>query len=123
MLPKEFTPVERKSFCAHVNQIKRGALDDLLDRYSTLLKLKRTVAWLLSFKSYIRSKDKVMKGPLTVKIIKAAEMSLVKYVQAQEFAWVKQILENRQELSENPLRRKLKQSQQAKRLSNDTATG
>lgn len=67
----------------------------LLERYSSWYKLKKSVAWLLRFKQFLKcrvSKNSgrnkttmCTEGPISVKELKSAELEIVKYVQIQSF--------------------------------------
>ena len=71
--------------------IVRGKLlEPLLSRYSSWDSLRKAVAWLVLFKSYLvgllnKDLDRIPKGPLTVTEVIAAESVLIKAVQRDVF--------------------------------------
>ena len=66
-------------------------IDRLISRYSSLYSLKKTVAWLLRFKTYLLTlkrkldQTKLNLSSFTVEELQVANLELIKYVQSQHF--------------------------------------
>ena len=78
-------------FSGRANMIRHDKiLETLLSRYSSWDSLRKTIAWLLRYKKYLvgsvtKDPERVIKGPLTVAGVKAAESVIVKAVQQDMF--------------------------------------
>nr|XP_055049230.1 uncharacterized protein LOC129434322 isoform X1 [Misgurnus anguillicaudatus] len=68
------------------NQAEKGAMDRLLERYSSWHRLKRAAAILLRVKALLRKKPSLhLSKPITVGELHQAELSILNYVQASSF--------------------------------------
>ena len=71
-----------------------GIIDEIIHRHSTLIGLKKTVAWLIRCKSFLyttkvsKVETKFDTSRLTVDELQRAEIAVIKYIQAKEFASV-----------------------------------
>ncbi|XP_078495844.1 uncharacterized protein LOC144751858 [Ciona intestinalis] len=109
VIPNEFQPIDRKPIAVNLcTQLE--STDRLIDRYSSLEKLKVSVAWLMRYKSYLRQKGSVTTGKLNTAELNTAENEVIKYVQRQAFASVIEFIssETADVQSDRCSRRKLK---------------
>ena len=73
-----------------------NAVEKIIAYFSTLYRLKRSVAWLFRFRHCLKGKaarnhdTSFTIGPLTTKELRKAEIVLAKYLQAKEYPkWIK----------------------------------
>ncbi|CAH8613476.1 unnamed protein product [Schistosoma rodhaini] len=74
-------------------------LDKFISHFSSWIKLKQGTAWLIRSKRYLYNKT-IVRGPLTLNELDNAEGDLLKYLQEQEFAEIRQWIK-RHEQSDN----------------------
>ncbi|XP_013396743.1 uncharacterized protein LOC106163638 [Lingula anatina] len=73
-------------FCQiSASQTVENKLEEVMNRYSQLYKLQKTIAWIQCFKSLLRNRAEVRTGPLTVDEITQATNEIVEIVQRKVF--------------------------------------
>nr|CAB3263161.1 uncharacterized protein LOC104265735 [Phallusia mammillata] len=91
-LPAEFSPVKKQEVSIHMVVEKQTIVERIIHRYSSLHRLKKSIAWLLRYKNFLLSRvrrDKAVvdnRGSLSVEELNAAELELIKYVQRKHFS-------------------------------------
>ena len=88
-LPPEFLPTQKKESYACITIDSGNAIDELIERCSSLHKLKVLVAWVLRFKTYVHNRlQKVnftCSNRLSAEELRNAETALIQYLQHQHF--------------------------------------
>ena len=89
-LPTEHKELKKKTAEVHTILVNDN-LDDLLRRYSSWLKLQRSVAWLLRFKQYLQSKvgrqtTIAAESHLTIGELDCTTKEIIKVVQREPFS-------------------------------------
>ena len=91
-LPEEFCFTDRQSMYASLMVDTADVINCLINRSSSLHKLKRLTSWLLRFKNFLVSKVRHSRfrfdSALTVDELNAAERALIRYVQRQHFPFL-----------------------------------
>ena len=80
-------PEVKKEVKSHASAIVSSPvlhIDKLLQHYSSWIKLKKAVAWLLRYKDFLRGHRK-FEGYLTAKELKEAEVNILRHVQSSNY--------------------------------------
>ena len=87
-------PEVRKEIQVYTTVSEVNPLDKLIQYYSSWRKLKRSVAWLLRYRRWLRGRFKEPNKCLSVEEIKNAEREILRRVQEQSFPEVVKILKS-----------------------------
>ena len=80
----EDDPEVKKAKVYHTETIdRRSGINQMFERRSSWLSLKKDIAWLIRFKNWIMKNAKT--GPLSVEETENAEIAIVRYIQKQHF--------------------------------------
>lgn len=116
LIPLEFQPIDQKmtGFVAHDKfQI---TLDDVVNHYSSIYKLKIACAWYIRFFAFLKDKSSVPRSRLTVEELENAEFRLIRYVQQQAFAPVFRLLKGSAPSTNKLIKRELRLNSQLRSL-------